>query len=85
MDKHPFQELVDSWVYPCYVVAYGPDRDYRTRFRSEHGAAFSNGMADNSTEAIDIIDRGRYLGHYSEMTIIRVYIQDGILEVEEHQ
>ncbi len=67
-------------VYPCYFVAHGPARDYRTKFRSEHHGGFGYGMAANADEAYGVIKNVQYPGFYSEMDLIAVSIEDGELK-----
>ena len=62
--------------YPCYLVVHGPARDYRTRFRGEHGGAFNSGIVNNADEAFAMIEGTRYDGYYSEMDLIAVSIKN---------
>jgi hypothetical protein len=67
-------------TYPCYFIAYGPERSYRTTYRGEHGGCFGTGMIDNAEAAYRLVENGQYEGFYSEMTLIAISIEDGELK-----
>ena len=64
--------------YPCYIVCYGPERDYRTTYRGEHGGYFSSQMVFSKEDADIFINSAEhtYAGHRNEMTIEAVFINN---------
>jgi hypothetical protein len=65
--------------YPCYLVIHGAARHHRTTYRGEHHGVFSSGTVGNAEEALRLIDGADYPGHYSEMDLIAVSVEDGQL------
>lgn len=80
---HELDKSLAALNYPCYLVVYGPERNYRTKYRGEHCGAFAFGMVNSPSEAAKLIDDIYYLGTYREMTFIAISIVDGELHVEE--
>lgn len=75
----------DYISYPCFIVAYGPENRYRTRFRAEHGGEYADGMATCVSDAINIINRclKSYCGPQNNVDIKAICISDG--EISEVQ
>lgn len=73
------QEKLAGLTYPCYLVAHGPAREHRTRYRSEHAGAFRSGMVASVTEAMALVNSTAYLGLDSEMDLIAISVQEGEL------
>lgn len=74
-------ELLDKlrkFKYPVYLIINGPERTYRTKFRSEHSGYFSSDIKYSSKDVIDSIKHAydRYEGLYNEMDIILVFVDD---------
>lgn len=67
------KERLNKLNYPCYIVLYGPERDYRTKYRHEHGGYFHSSMVYNIDEAVNMFENIRYSGTYREMEMIAIY------------
>lgn len=57
--------------FPCSLVVYGAGRNYRTKYRSEHGDVFGYEYFADIEEAAKYIDKLNYEGYISELTILR--------------
>lgn len=76
MTVKQLKEKLDDLPYECYLIVYGPARDYRTKYRSEHCGVFDSGIVTNKEEAFKMIENLKYPGYYSEMNIIAIYTYD---------
>ena len=62
-------------TYPCYLIASGPERTYRTTYRHEHEGAFASGIVNNADEARKMVTGAGYPGWFREMKLIAVFIK----------
>lgn len=69
--------------YPCYLIVYGPQRNYRSNYRGEHHGVFGSDFVNSPKNAIEFIEGVNYPGHYSEMTIRAIVINNGKMEEKE--
>jgi hypothetical protein len=77
-------ERAESIKYPCYLVVYGPAREYRTRFRMEHPGVFFKGSVQDAKELTDTVGSLGYAGGLSEMEIVAITVgDDSNLDVKE--
>jgi hypothetical protein len=79
MTPTELKQSLSKLTYPCYLVAYGPERSYRTKYRCEHEGGFNCGIVYSIDEAFQLIENTHYPGHYSEMILNAVFIEDGEL------
>ncbi len=77
---HDLKACLQKITYPCYIIAHGPARECRTKFRSEHHGVFASGMAHNVQEAINIIEGQKYPGLLCEMDLIAISCDNGELK-----
>lgn len=62
--------------YPCVVVIYGPERIYRTKYRSEHGGVFHSGIFESAENVWETLISLKYMGYLSEMTIRAYFLTE---------
>lgn len=62
---------VANLTYPCYLIVYGHERTFRTKFRGEHGGVFWSGFVPDlaALEAEVEACLKRYDGSLTEMMI----------------
>ncbi len=80
MDEVELKSRLKELTYPCYIICYGPERTYRTKFRREHGGIFFSEFVDNAEQAFKMIEIQNYEGYYSEMDLRAIYIEERLEE-----
>lgn len=81
--KKAIKDRLLGITFPCYLIAYGPARDFRTTYRREHGGAFGSRMINTIEQAVDLIDNLNYEGCLSEMSLTYITIEEeGLRETD---
>jgi hypothetical protein len=80
------KERLKDLTFPCYLVAYAPERTHRTKFRGENPGAFVHGLVYSLENALELVEQANYQGPESEIRLYGTYIatdEDGTKRLEQ--